>query len=303
MKKWIKSRLLNTLLGLLLFGAATAALVPLITWLVDGLAAWLLRQDKAMVDPLVLVLPLLLGAIVMGAMAVSVTSISRRRGRWLDELFAPLGLAGRPYGLTGRQYHGRYQGRQIDAYIYHGPGLLLYVGAETATRLAATAEDQMVPQLAQLFNGPPLQHTHADLEGTVIFAHDHEWARAWVAHTAIRDALRRLIHEPTGFVFQRVHIRPGAVFLHLHRGVSLRQVMQQAHGLVAWVEDLMGLAEAAERLPAPAEQLAAAGWEERLQPANLNPRLLIGIVAAGVLLPLICVGVAMVLYSIGPGGL
>jgi hypothetical protein len=69
------------------------------------------------------------------------------------------------------------------------------------------------------------------------------------------------------------------------------------------VEDLMGLAEAAERLPAPAEQPAAAGWEERLQPADLNPSLLIGLVAAGVLLPLICAGIAMALFFTGPGGL
>jgi hypothetical protein len=270
MRKWIKSRMRAMFLGVLVYVAAMALLVPLCGWLVELLVAWVSRLDEGVVDSLAIYLPLGLIPIVLGGLFGLLAFTTRRRGRWLDEIFEPLGLAGRSYGMSGRQYHGRYRGRQIDAYIYHGPGMLLYVGAQTATQLAAAAQDQMIPQLARLFNGPPLEHNQPGLEDIVIFAHDEAWARAFVAETAVQEALRRLIQGKTGFVFQQVHVRPDAIYLKLHRGESLRAILKQARQVTEWTEDVIRLAQEAERLPAPAEKLATGKWEERLQLTGLR---------------------------------
>jgi hypothetical protein len=214
----------------------------------------------------------------------------------LDQIFAPLGLAARSYGMSGRQYHGRYRGRQIDAYIYHGPGMLLYVGAQTATQLAAAARDQMIPQLARLFNGPPLQHNQPGLEDTVIFARDEKWAQAFLAETAVQNALWRLIHGKTGFLFQQVHVRPDALYLKLHGGDSLSGVVEHANRVTEWTEDLIQLAQVAERLPAPAEKLVTSEWEERLRPGNVSPWLMAAIVGAVIIIPLSCTAVFLAIF-------
>ena len=75
-----------------------------------------------------------------------------RRTRQLDALFTPIGLAGSPYSLFFRQYHGTVQGRQVAVYFYRGPSLEIDVETPLQTRLAVTGQHADTNALARLLN-------------------------------------------------------------------------------------------------------------------------------------------------------
>ncbi|MCL4869050.1 MAG: hypothetical protein KJ063_08785 [Anaerolineae bacterium] len=219
----------------------------------------------------------------------------RQRGRWLDEIFAPLEVTGTAYALTGRQYDGLYQGRPLRARFYRGPGLLLQLGAETHTRLAAAAQKAIIPQLARYFNGSPLEHNAPGLSGITIFAYDPHWGQQLVQQPEVQDALQQLINGPSGFLFQQVHIRPGAVYLQLHRTAKMVGVELTAEQVVTWTELLARLAAAAEQLPSPVEKLTLTPLEARMQQSNPNPGLIMAGIGLGLFLTILCVAAAITL--------
>lgn len=204
-----------------------------------------------------------LGLLLLGGPFAAIYIVTRRRARWLDEMFAPLGLSGSSYTMTGRQYHGRYQDRQLDVYIYRGPEVRFYVSTDVATCLSAAAEEDVAQSLAKLFNGPPLAHNQPGLEGIAIFAHEEAWGRAFAADPAIADLVRRLIHGKNSFLFRQVHVRPGAVHLQLWRTDRMLSLEITAEQVAEWTEVLLRLAELVERLPPPSEKLAITPLEER----------------------------------------
>jgi len=190
-----------------------------------------------------------LGLLLLGGPAAAVVIVTRRRARRLDELFAPLGLSGSSYAMTGRQYHGRYRHRQLDVHIYRGPGLRFSVSADVTTRLSAAAAEDVVQSLAKRFNGPPLTHNQPDLEGIVIFTHEDGWGQAFAADPTIAVLVRRLIQGENSFLFRQVQIQPGAVHLQLWRTDRMLRLEITAEQVAEWTELLLQLADQVERLP------------------------------------------------------
>ena len=204
-----------------------------------------------------------LGLLLLGGPFAAVYIVTRRRARWLDELFSPLGLDGSSYTMTGRQYHGRYRDRQLDVYIYRGPGVRFHVSADVATRLSAASEEDVAQSLAKLFNGPPLTHNQPGLKGITLFAHEDAWGQAFAADPAIADVVPQLIHGENSFLFRQVHVWPGAVHLQLWRSDRMLSLEITAEQVAEWTELLLRLAELIERLPPPSEKLALTPLEER----------------------------------------
>jgi hypothetical protein len=72
--------------------------------------------------------------------------------------------------------------------------------------------------------------------------------------------------------------------------------VEHANRVTEWTEDLIQLAQVAERLPAPAEKLVTSEWEERLRPGNVSPWLMAAIVGAVIIIPLSCAGVFLAIF-------
>ena len=210
-----------------------------------------------------------LGLLLLGGPPTAIYIVTRRRGRWLDELFAPLGLSGSSYTMTGRQYHGRFRERQLDVYLYRGPGVRFHVSTDVATHLSAAAKEDVAQSLAKLFNGPPLIHNQPGLEKIMIFAHEAAWGQAFAADPAIAEVVYRLIYGENSFLFRQVHVRPGAIHLQLWRTDRMLSLEITAEQVTEWTELLLQLAELVERLPPPSEELTSTPLESRSrQPIN-----------------------------------
>jgi len=93
------------------------------------------------------------GAMTIAASALVVASLVAsaayvfRRAMWLDEAFAAVALVGEAYQQSGRQYHGSWGGRRVDAYLSRGPTLDLYVESPLYTEVAVANREPLVKRL------------------------------------------------------------------------------------------------------------------------------------------------------------
>lgn len=106
----------------------------------------------------VLIIPSVLFFLILNGGAYgSLAWVVRRRKRWLDTVFTPLGLTGQRYNLMGRQYQGTVEGRDVIARFFRGPTLTLYLSTPLQTRLGvADAGSTTRPPLAHLAGREPM---------------------------------------------------------------------------------------------------------------------------------------------------
>jgi hypothetical protein len=191
-----------------------------------------------------------LGPAVIGGVVVPLAVVLRRRAR-LDALFVPLGLLGGAYQTRFRQYHGEVEGRQVDVYFARGPVLEIEAGTSLQTRLGVTDGKSDARFLAGLMGRRPLEGAGAP-DDLTLFAADEAWAGSLLADPDVADLLRRLTALGSSlFTRQQVVLRPGTFALKLSGNRRLFKLDLAPQQVRAWLDDLLSLVQAAERLPAP----------------------------------------------------
>lgn len=189
---------------------------------------------------LLLVLPLLVGAWWV-----------ERRKRKLDEVFGSLGLAGQPFALQFRQYHGVVEGRRVAAFFARGPRLTLEVSTAVCTRLGIAAGAGDTGVLAALAGKRPLSFASPDFHGLQVFAAEEEWARRLLGHPAAPGLVSRLLRFPGTWARRQVVLRPGTFALQLHLTTGLFR-WDLSPAMVRELVDALGaLAGCAESVPPP----------------------------------------------------
>lgn len=188
--------------------------------------------------------------IFVGAVGVPVGAALWRKTR-LDALFVPLGLTGRAYQTSFRQYHGIVQERQVDVYFYRGPMLEIEVSTTLQTRLGVTGQQADTRFFANLAGRQPLVFADPALNDLIIFALDETWARSLVAVPDAVELLHRLTVLNSTFTRQQVILRPGTFQLMLSGNRRLFGFDVSPQQVRGWLDDLLRLAQTAEHLPAP----------------------------------------------------
>ena len=230
-------------------------LVPL--WLVNGTNL----GDAGTVLVLVVPIAFFMIIVVGGSLAFGYRIISRRT-HWLDEAMAPLGLEGSSYGISGRQYHGIYQGRQVDILFYRGPTFSMFVETPLKTKVSVAERDKLGLALARAFKREPLTTTSSDLEDMVVYANEEAWGQSLVAQTEATAVLRRLVFGESDFLIHQVHLNPETFLFRMYRSKGLFNFKISPEQIQAWFNDIVKLAQIAETLPAPQKIVEASRFEQ-----------------------------------------
>jgi hypothetical protein len=212
---------------------------------------------------LVLIVPMALFFIVVigGALGGGYWIISRRT-HWLDEALLPLGLEGKSYGLSGRQYHGRYQGRQVDILVYRGPTVSINVGTPLKTRLSVAERNRTGLAISRAFKREPLETADPDLASLVVYAHEESWGQALITQSEAKTIFNRLVLGESNFLFQQLHLNPEAFLYRLYRSKGLFKFHIQPEQFQSWLNDVISLAQLAEALPVPQEAIEPSRLEQ-----------------------------------------
>ena len=232
--------------------------------------------------------------ILVGGGIATVALVLVRRARRLDALFAPLGLTGQTYMISGRQYHGTIQGRQVNVYFYRGPTLNVDISTPLQTRLGVASKAADTMAFARLLNRQPLSLADPALSDMTVFAMDEDWTRSLLANPHMPGRLQRLIHFEGFFTRRNVLLRPGWLRLSLYGNRNLFRWDITPEQVQQWFDNLLAVARIAEGLPAP--QITDQESEAERMARSIRNR-------SPYLIPAIAIGVtlAIVLCSGGAG--
>jgi hypothetical protein len=189
-----------------------------------------------------------LGCLVaVGLSAIPIYPIWRR-GRRLDAIFAPLGMRGKMYAITGREYNGLLEGREVQARVYRGPTLRMSLSGELSTRLAVGTRTGLGSALAPLVGADVMELDDPDFGHLVASSRHPDWARALLDDPAARQAILRLLRDEGPVEVRNLVVEPGALRLMLSY-IALAEITTA--NVQTWLNDLEIVLRAAEELPPP----------------------------------------------------
>ena len=216
----------------------------------------------------------------------------RSRGRIIDPAFTSLGLTGRRYLLSGRQYGGSIGARDVNAYVRptrrHGYGVLgtevvkkvrytgdtveLFVQASLKTRLdmvngrmlgrdaphktsreiEAKGAGALTTALRARSKHQDVPHTAAGLRTFTIRGLDPQWGTRLVEAPGVDGVVRDLIGDETQVGLTSLHVQPEAVYFRTR--VSRDDLTPDRVG--RWFRDLVTFADVAQAMPGPGTPVA-----------------------------------------------
>lgn len=230
--------------------------------------------------------------VLVFAFAGSMIAFAARQTRVFDAAFAGLGVTASGAFVNLREFHGVWQGRELDAlYSRRGPLLELHVGARLHGALAVGSRTAAGEVLRGLVGAAPVALADPAFADLVVSSPDPAWAARVLAVPAVREGVLRAVVDPSGRELRVVALRPGAVRL-TRRYFEAPQAVAEVAPMVA---HLAALAAAVEQLPPPAVPVALSPLERaaRKAPGALAGKLVLAIV--GGLLALVVVLTAAVL--------
>jgi hypothetical protein len=184
----------------------------------------------------------------VGGISAAFFVIKRRNSR-MDAIFTPLGLTGSAYNIFFRQYHGVLGGRNVSIYFYRGPVLEMIANSTLQTRMGVTRSTPA--QIARWLGRETINVTGLLPEDISVHTMDENWFRRMVGEPGVRDLLDQLTGPQSFFVFRHVILAPGNLKLYFSGGTNLFNFQLDSAQTSAWVNDLLRLADLAERVPAP----------------------------------------------------
>jgi hypothetical protein len=186
--------------------------------------------------------------LIVGSTALAAVIIIRKRASVLDEVFVPLGLAGRGYLTNGRQYHGNYRGSDIHVYFYRGPTLQIYLDVPLGTRIGIGRHGAISNLAADITDTQTLHLDDPAFEHLVVYPDDALWAADLFANPQARDVILRLMDEDSPSELRILSFTPNALLWQ-----SRYNIVQNINPDTArsWIDDLYELAQIAQGLRSP----------------------------------------------------
>ena len=142
MQKLFKTMLQDHLRAIIISLISAVIAIPLICACIFIPIAIANQANDETTALLIMVIPACLFLLIMiGGSFGAVFFVFSRRARQYDGIFAPLGLEGKMYMLSGRRYQGAVQGRQMDVKVYRGPALDIQISTSLQTKLSVANSD------------------------------------------------------------------------------------------------------------------------------------------------------------------
>lgn len=155
---------------------------------------------------------------------------------------------------------GTLDGRVLVAQRAHRDGgvgpAMLYLGCAAATRVAVLHREGRAARLGRTVDKLAGVKAHDGerygLDGLEVSCRDPEWCEAWLTDDAVHSALIEVLGDAAGASGANVSVRPGYVSLILP-GVTPAEL--EPHHTQRWLDALVAMAVAAERLGPPADPM------------------------------------------------
>jgi hypothetical protein len=183
-------------------------------------------------------------ALIGGAIAVVV-----RRGRKWDETFAPLGLPGSMFALTGRQYKGSYGGREVKVQLMRGPTVLIQMVGAPGAKMAVTTRTGLGMAIRGAVGLTEVEMTDPAFERLIVSAREESWARGLLQDAPTREAVLAIMQDEAASEIRSLQFADDKLWLQIRRMPFSLLTTDKVRG---WLDAMGAVLDTAERLPPPA---------------------------------------------------
>lgn len=271
-------------------------LVPVVVAAIFG-APWLVASVLPVGDLTRVLLSLGGSFALLVAFAVLALRYAAKQTAKLDAAFAAVGAEAHGLVPNLREYRGTREGRALSALYARGGGVELSIASNARARVAITSSS--LTRSARELVGLPTLPPHSDpaLAHLVVLARDVSYAGALLADPIGRAAVLALLHDPSGTEHRWVHVGPTSVRL-TRKWMDVERAREDVPG---HVDALAQLAALGERLPiaGPPETETALERAGRAMP-RLAPKIVLGVMAAGLGLVTLVAGAAAIALMLDP---
>ena len=110
--------------------------------------------------------------VLFGSIPVVLYGAYRKRKKWLDEIFLPLGLEGSVYQIHFRRYQGQVNEREMAVRFYRGP--VLEIEVKTNLQIDLVASQDRPTGLSYLIGQVPLAFEDPAYERLQVYTRNRE---------------------------------------------------------------------------------------------------------------------------------
>lgn len=194
-------------------------------------------------------------------------STLRKRYYQIDSLFAALGMTGRSYLGSGRQYHGIVDDRTVAAYFYPGPSMDIYIALSLNTRLGIGVKGGVHPAVFGFFPSNKLVTDDPAISFLSIYSLDKQWARKLLENAQAKVAILRLSLGQRMYKFHDLLFQPEWMQFRI-KHISLIEL--NAENFQTRFNDLFDLVSIVETLPAPTVTVKTSHLAQKIIPNRSN---------------------------------
>lgn len=208
--------------------------------------------------------------------------------------FAPLALK-RVGGFFGHlQFRGRFDGKPLEVGFMKRSGrlpyLTLYIDIEMPllTRMSLGTEDSLTASwvLRETNKMQAVSLSEPTFAHLRCIAHEEHWANALLNAPEGHEALRRLMSEAGNIDIRVLMISPLGIRL-LLKNLRINEITSQ--NLESWINDLVTIADVAEKLHPPVNKLEPTSWERKYFFHRFGKKEWLLRVTIGIIIPFLCI--------------
>ena len=272
---------------LLIWGSCMAAGMPLLMLLqAPSDAAFLL----SFIGGLFVTLAVFSGGIIVWRV---------RQDRRMDAAFAPLGLQGRMYMISGRRHEGTFEGARVESTYYRGPILDLFLYAPFGAEATFGVDNAVARAAGSAFNREPIVSNDPALADFLISGPDRTWINGVLGDEAARGEIVTLLRTPNPPGSPLLQFQADRLLLRFAyadiKKVSSAQLQQ-------WLGAMAALARRLAELPPPAVAAKPQLMDQRIRRGALSSPWVIAGIAGGIVAVLMTCGVGGVILVLALSG-
>ena len=251
------------------------------------------NQQRDVSDAFLIIASVVWMSVFLGGLWLFMVTTQRRRRKWLDSVFTPLGLTGHRFMINWWEYRGTFMGRDLTTRFYKGPTLDLILSTSLRTRFGVSTPNELGGFVADRLKKPPLLMLTPERQGMTAHALDEDWFTHLLDSPELVGCLERLLKAGDSWaLIRQVILTPGRLQLTLYRNQNLFNYDFTAEEVRNWVGDLFTVLQIAEREPEPLITSEETNLERDARSGKLSRRVIL--IFVGVLLLFgVCFGLAL----------
>jgi hypothetical protein len=153
------------------------------------------------------------------------------------------------FALSGRQYKGSHGGREVKVQLMRGPTVLVQMVGAPGAKMAVTTRTGLGMTIRGAVGLKEVDMADPAFERLIVSAGEESWARSLLQDAGAREAGLAIMQDEAATEIRSLQFANDKLWLQIRRMPFSRLTTDKVR---TWLDGMVTVLDAAERLPAPA---------------------------------------------------